>query len=121
VAANGPEHLSAWLYAGITGAAHGKQSQQVTTIAATMVFSTTLSSDAPAARFPELLKAARNAAKELAGNDLLPRTITLMLEAFTPQGGPEFSARTALWLTAELDEQDRSIVREAVFLKPTST
>ncbi|MFC4859297.1 PIN domain-containing protein [Actinophytocola glycyrrhizae] len=121
VAANGPEHLSAWLYAGITGAAHGKQPQQVTTIAATMLFSTTLSSDAPAARFPELLKAARNAAKELAGNDLLPRTITLMLEAFTPQGGPEFSARAALWLTAELDEQDRSIVREAVFLRPTST
>jgi tetratricopeptide (TPR) repeat protein len=114
-AAHKPEYLPSWLYAAITGIAHDKQPHQITTLAATMLFSTTLASDIPTTRFPELLKAARDATTRLAGTDLLPTTVTIMLEAFTPQGGPEFSARAVLWLAAELDEPDRAVVRAVIF------
>jgi tetratricopeptide (TPR) repeat protein len=110
-----PEYLASWLYAAITGVAYSKQAHQVTALAATMLFSATLASDVPPTRFPKLLKAARDATTQLAGNDLLPTTVTIMLEVFTPQSGPEFGARAVLWLAAELDEQDRSVVREIVF------
>lgn len=114
-AINKPKYLPSWLYAAIIGAAHDKQPHQVTTLAAAMLFSATMASDTPTVRFPELLKAAREATTYLAGDDLLPTTVIIMLEAFTPQCGPEFSARTVLWLAAELDELDRTTVREVIF------
>jgi hypothetical protein len=110
-----PRHVPGWLNAAVYGAARGKQPDQVTTIAAALLFSATLTVGAPPDIFPDLLAAARSAASELGGNDLLPLAITHMLGVMTPVHGPEGSARVVLTLAARLDEKDRVLVRKIVF------
>jgi tetratricopeptide (TPR) repeat protein len=114
-AAANPRHVPGWLSAAIYGAARGKEPDQVTTIAAALLFSTTLTVGAPADIFPDLLAAARSAASDIGGGDLLPVAITQMLGVMTPVQGPEGSARAVLALAASLDEQDRALVRKIVF------
>jgi hypothetical protein len=114
-AATDPRQVPGWLHAAVWGAARGKQPHQVTTIAAALLFSVTFTVAAPADIFPDLLSAARSAASELGGNDLLPAVITNILQLFTPVHGPEQSARVVLALAARLEDQDRALVREIVF------
>jgi hypothetical protein len=114
-AAADPRHVPGWLNAAVYGAARGKMPDQITTIAAALLFSATLTIGAPADIFPDLLAGARSAASELGGGDLLPVAITQMLDVMTPVHGPEGSARVVLTLAARLDEQDRALVRKIVF------
>ncbi|MER6666476.1 hypothetical protein ABT256_18185 [Amycolatopsis japonica] len=111
-----PSDLAYWLYCATIGVTKEKNSNDALKAAAHLLFVASTLSGLRSEVVKELLRASREALALSSFSDVLPHLIAVIRELLTQDFSEQDRTRIILALSVELDEEDRSIVRQLLIV-----
>jgi hypothetical protein len=109
-----PHHLRGWVFAAVTGCLRAARDDVRAEVAGSVLAFSLFEAGIPAGRVPELVDAARQAARELEVDDPLASAVTKVSQLLDQKYGPEAGARVLLGSVASLSDEDRYIVMKSL-------